>query len=316
MIENSSTPKQIDSILLDTKSFLNENPKDLTVRVGFLRLIECYGKEPEIIDALEVTKKIIIDNCNSKTGLRLFSVYLKLIQKYTIEEPIDCVLLKRIVELSFRVGNVANLVAVAEYLRKSEDYVASRDIYVKLIASKKFTQHYGIFYGYARLLLGLGEYTDSIKNFRLALSIHKGHQMAHDGLATALTNYALSEASTDNQTLATDLLQEAEMEYKSAIHWARIQGTSCGAFKNRLACLYIYQERFQDAIKKLNEAIDEEPECFYHYLKMATIHVNRNEFESAVKFIGIAYDKAPKVIEEPASTELSLLSNQCKVALG
>ena len=311
LVEQKGTPEQVENVLSETSSWLKGHPDDTNVRTRYIGLVERRGSPGEIKNILSETSLWIESRCDSTAALSVFSVFLRLIQKYKHDESISLDCLKKLVKMSSDAGSVAMLVSLGNYFRKRGDYEYAKSIFLELIVGKKCEAHYGVFYGYGRLLLSLEDYPEAIRQFRIALSIHQGFQMAHDGLAFALAGAAQELKLQGKLETASRYLEEAEMEFKSALYWAKIQKKPLAIFYSHLGWFYIDEERYPEALDAFDDAINEDLDYFSNYWGAAKALIGMGDFKEAKKYLETALENAPENIDPPASVEIPTLLEQC-----
>ena len=311
LVEQEGTPEQVEKVLSETSSWLKDHPDDTYVRTRYIGLVERRGSSAEIKNILNEINLWIESRCHSTMVLSVFSIFLRLVQKYEHDASISPDCLGNLVKMSYETGSVSTLVSLGNYFRKRGDYEYAKNIFIELIACKKYEDHYGVFYGYGRLLLSLQNYTEAIRLFRISLSIHKGFQMAHDGLALALACAAQEFNQQGRFGIASRYLHEAEMEYKSALYWAKIQKKPLAIFYSHLGWFYIDQERYPEALDAFNDAIIEDSDHFANYWGAAKALIGMGDFQEAKKHLKTALENASEDIDPNASVEIHTLLEQC-----
>jgi tetratricopeptide (TPR) repeat protein len=167
------------------------------------------------------------------------------------------------------------------YYEKSETYLR------RLVQERPL--HYQARNRYGELLLKLERWEPAAQEFRDAIKIHKGFQLAHDGLANAL--WKLGN------------LPEAEKQFKQAIYWAKIKSGRQVKFQTHLGRFYISCERWGDALKAFEAAKTEDPNFWEIYSGIGQAHMGLGNFSDAEKAFRTALDKKPD-LQPPASVEI------------
>jgi len=150
-------------------------------------------------------------------------------------------------------------------------------------------------YGYGKLLLKLERFDEAAAQFREVLRIHRGHQMAHAGLAWAL--------------LKLGDFERAEREYRNAIYWAGRIGEPQAKFYTYLGWFYVDRIRWRDALYAFESARDEDPEYFGNYWGIGRTLYEMGDYAAAADALRLALEKDPN-LQPPASEEVPQLLHQ------
>jgi tetratricopeptide (TPR) repeat protein len=167
-------------------------------------------------------------------------------------------------------------------------------LYKGLIA--KASRSYLGYYGYGVLLLKLERFDEAAIQFREVLNIHRGHQMAHNGLAWAL--WKLGDHT------------QAEREFRSAIYWAGMHEQPQKKFYGDLGWFYLDCERWRDALNTFESARDEDPDYYRNYWGIGRALKEQGDYAAAADALRTALEKEPN-LEPPASEEIPELLHQC-----
>jgi len=170
-------------------------------------------------------------------------------------------------------------------------------------------------YAYGRLLLDMERHEEAASRFRQVLKIHRGHAMAHDGLAAALQGLARRAEDLHDDLAATRFLRAAERELRSAIYWAGVTQDSQAVFFTHLGWYYIDRKRWSDALSAFDQAADEVPDYFGNYWGKGRALVGLKQWQDAASALRAAQEKATDSLRPPASNHIQDLIQQCETAL-
>lgn len=185
----------------------------------------------------------------------------------------------------------------AAWLRDHNHPDEARALYFDLI--ERAPRDYRAHYGYGRLLFLLGEFEPAIEQFRETIKIHKGHRMAHDGLAQALKERGKISEQKGHKEEADAHFTEAEREFHQAIYWAGIGNQSQAVFNTNLGWFYIDRQRYAHAIEAFEAALNEDVEFFGNYWGIGRAKLEQRQFEEALYYLRIALDRAPEDYHPP-----------------
>ena len=205
----------------------------------------------------------------------------------------------------------------AVWLYSNNQIEEARQIYVKLI--QQYPRSFEIRHGYGRLLLKEEKYLEAAEEFRAVLSTHRGHQMAHDGLAYAMGKLGEKAEASGERESAKRFYEIAEKEFKLAIYWAKKQGETQGVFYANLGWFYLARGRYADAKTAFKSSIFENKNNFVNYWGIARSHMGLGNYQAAADALQTALDKAEEakiVLQPPASEEIPELLRQCREKLG
>jgi tetratricopeptide (TPR) repeat protein len=198
----------------------------------------------------------------------------------------------------------------AAWLRDHNHQDEAHVIYSPLIY--RAPRDFGAHYGYGRLLLNLEEYEKAAEQFREALRIHKGHQMAHDGLAQVLCGLGKLAEQKGRVEEANQHFMKAEREFRQALYWADAQEESQAIFYTHLGWFYIDRGSYPEALEAFKSAMDEDPNCFLNYWGQGRALIGLGQFQAAAEALHTALEKAPEDLQPPASEEIPELLRQCQ----
>ena len=159
---------------------------------------------------------------------------------------------------------------------------------------QKTPSYHAPYYAYGALLLRLERYLEAADQFRESLKRHKGHQLAHRGLAMAL--HKLGQ------------FDEAEREFRDAIGWAGVKKKPQAMFYTSLGWFYIERSRWTEAVDIFKQAQTESPEYFGNYWGIGKAMKELGNYAEAEKSLRKALetpdlepparDEIPKLLEE------------------
>ncbi len=162
--------------------------------------------------------------------------------------------------------------------------------------------------------LKLERYSEAIEQFREVLKTHKGHQMAHDGLAQALSGLGSLAEQEGRREDADQSFTEAEREFHKGIYWAGVQGQPQVVFYTHLGWFYIDRERYTEALEAFQSAMDEDPDFFENHWGVGRALMGLRQFQPAANALRTALEKAPEDFQPPASEEIPELLQQCQAS--
>ena len=165
-------------------------------------------------------------------------------------------------------------------------------------------------------LLRLGKWAAAAKQFGIVLEIHRGFQMAHDGMAKALRGLAKDATASGDLAKAKKYVTQAERHLKLAIKWALIRQAPVARFHAALGWFYLDERKYPKALAAFNSGIAEDADHFgsnYGKGKLLTI---TGDYGEALPFLEKAVEVGPQPLVPPASEELPSLIAQCKLEPG
>jgi tetratricopeptide (TPR) repeat protein len=338
LVERKGTPKQVEQVVQETSEWLVQHPDDKSVRTAYLGLVERKGTPKQVEQVVQETSEWVVLHPNisgvwdylisflvrlnkideaialAKNAIsnhsrdsNLVTQYVKLIQSQLGEQKVRefYTLLMATYPRDTSIMNT-----YGKWLRSCGYVEEAEDIFKLLI--DKAPRYIQARHSYGRLLLGMASYNEAADQFKLALAIHKGHQMAHDGLAQALCGLAMLAESEGRLSDSEQYFTESEREFRQAIHWAGIHKQQRAIFYTHLGWFYIDRKRWNDAIDKFEQAIDENPDFYVNYWGKGRSLVGMEQFEDARVFLSIALEKALETFEPPASEEIAQLLKECQ----
>ena len=179
---------------------------------------------------------------------------------------------------------------------------------------EKYPQWPQVNYAYGRHLLSLEKVAEAMAQFEIALGIHRGFQMAHEGKAQALRGLATKASEAGDTQEAENYLLQAEQYFKSAIYWAGVHAAPAARFYTALGWFYLDEKRCEEALSSFESAIGENPEHFSNYWGKGAALKCLGKYSKALDALNIALSKAPQPLEPPASEEIPRLIDECRKA--
>ncbi|MGB2799424.1 MAG: hypothetical protein WBC82_06235, partial [Dehalococcoidia bacterium] len=347
LVERQGTAEQVELVLQETSTWLGEHPEDTQVRGRYLGLVERKGSDKlkedmihhtriwlsehtvakEIWAALiaalirldrqkEATETALVAISHHPDNSNLTEYYL-----HSVQESADEQTLREIYDglITRYPENPRHRIEFAAWLRDHNYNEEAEALYKGLIelprskTSRLLRQM--AHYGYGLLLLKSERYFEAEEQFRQTLRIHKGHQMAHDGLAGALRGLGKLAEQEDRTADADRDFTKAEQEFRQAIYWAGVQEKPQAIFYAHLGWFYIDCKRYTEALHTFYSAMEEVPEFFGNYWGLGRALTGLGQFQAATNALRMALDKAPEQFQPPASDEIPELLRQCQDAL-
>jgi tetratricopeptide (TPR) repeat protein len=139
--------------------------------------------------------------------------------------------------------------------------------------------------------------------------------MAHDGLAQTFAALGRLAAENGRSKDARHYFSQAEREFRKAIYWAEVHNQHQAVFYNHLGWFYLDWQRYPDAIKAFEMAMNEDLEFFGSYWGIGRAKLEQGYFEEALNYLRIALDNAPADFQPPASEEIPELILRCENAI-
>ena len=202
----------------------------------------------------------------------------------------------------------------ARWLSRTGQADEAQSIFVRLLKSHPLW--YDLHHAYGRFFLRLEKWADAKKEFEIALTLHKGHQMAHEGKALALRGLAAQAEEAGKFGQANGYVKKAETHFRSAIYWAGINLKPTARFYTSIGWFYLDQGRAEEALFFFEAAMAEAPEHFPNYWgKGAALKLLGRPAE-AIMALEVALSKAPQPLESPAKEAIPHLLEKCKKDLG
>jgi tetratricopeptide (TPR) repeat protein len=341
LVERKGTTDQIENVLQETGKWLVQSPDDDSVRTAFLGLVERKGTTDQIENVLQETTSWLTHH-NKAIGIwdALIALFVRLEKveeaKNAIIEAIsfnqdDLKLLDQYLRYFKNTGNEktvkviyeAQLKAYPNSLNIREHYAAwlrehnyledSKSQYEMLahIAPKSFRARYG----FGLLQLKLGDIDDAIEQFGECLKIHKGHVMAHLGLAQSFAEKT-KLAKLDSRIAEFRIeFAKAEKEFNKAIYWAGINKNPQTLFHTQLGWFYIENDCYSEAKRTFELAMREDPEYFGNYWGIGHALMGLEQFREAEMALIMSLEKAPADFQAPASEKIPELLGKCQILL-
>jgi tetratricopeptide (TPR) repeat protein len=170
-------------------------------------------------------------------------------------------------------------------------------------------------HSYGRFLLELDRWSEARIQFDKALKIHRGFQIAHEGMGLSFSGLAAKSAEAGHARDAERHLRQAERYFKSAIHWAGVHDAPVARFYTSLGWFYLDQKRYVEALSSFESAIREDPEHFSNYWGKGLALKCFGRYSEALDGLNTALSKAPQPLQPPASDEIPKLIEECRDAL-
>jgi tetratricopeptide (TPR) repeat protein len=186
-------PLDVGAQIEKATQWLDKNPSNLHIRHTLISLLFSLGKTEE---ATTMAKK----GLEIQNDKALKQLYLRGIRKSAPEEIVGQ-LLEQI--LQKHPDDMRAKFDYAAWLRNIGRLDEAEVLYKELIV--KSPRRSDPFYGYGELLFQRGRYPEACNMFQTALRMHKGHVMAHLGLAKSLYKFRK--------------YQNAENEFQHTIYW-------------------------------------------------------------------------------------------------
>lgn len=347
LVERQGTPEQFQQVMREVSGWLARNPQDEHVRAAYFGFVafrcskevqkaainearqwlEMHPEAKEvwktlisgllrldkIDEALAVTEKALAHHPEFK---ELLAHYLRITQHDIIDPPKIKQLYEQLV--ARHPDDVRIRTHYSNWLR-DHDYSGEAEAYYKVLiklpegkAPKTIKRM--AHYGYGLLLLKLERYDEAVEEFHEVLKTHKGHQMAHDGLAQALRALGSLAEQGGRKPDAVQHFMEAESEFRHAIHWAGVQDQPQAIFYTHLGWFYIDRKRYTEALEAFQSAMDEDPDRFENYWGIGRAMIGLRQFQVAEHTLRTALEKAPEDLQPPASEEIPELLRQCQAA--
>jgi len=341
LVERKGTAEQVAQVVKETSAWLSTHDSDSSVRAGYLGLVERKGTADQVAQVVKETQAWLAQHDSAKPVWE--ALIALLIRVGMIEEATS--LAQRAIALHPHDQNLAG--NFLRFFGDVADEKLVRGMYEKFMASfpknptmathfaawlrdhnhadeaevlydsllRKFPRWYQINHGYGRLLLSLGKYEKAITQFRIVLKIHRGHQMAHDGLAQTLSALGKVADKEGRKKDADQYFSQAEREFREAIHWSKVQNQRQAVFYTNLGWFYLDWQRCSDAIEAFEMAMNEDSDYFGNYWGIGRAKLEQGHLVEALNYLRVALDKAPEDFQPPANEEISELIKRCEQAI-
>jgi tetratricopeptide (TPR) repeat protein len=338
LVERKGAPEQVERVLQETRTWLALHPEDVSVRERYLGLVERAGNAEQVEQVLQKTRTWLAQHSLARrvwealiallirsnraeeaaeTALEAISHHpndKNLIVHYmhlfsdSEDEQVIRRMYGKLIEAYPRDSRIPS--HMAAWLRDHNHPDEARALYKSLIA--RFPREFRSRYGYGRLLLSLGEFQQAIERFRQALKIHKGHQMAHEGLAQAWRGLGDLAEKEGKQDEANKHFMMADQEFRRALYWADINEQPQAIFYTNLGWFYIDRGRYTEALEAFGSAMNDDPDHFGNYWGVGRAWIGLGQFQTAAAALRTALEKAPEDFQPPASEEIAELLKQCQ----
>ena len=341
LVERTGMAEQVAQVVKETSAWLSTHDSDSSVRAGYLGLVERKGTADQVAQVVKETQAWLAQHDSAKPVWE--ALIALLIRVGMIEEATS--LAQRAIALHPHDQNLAG--NFLRFFGDVADEKLVRGMYEKFMASfpknptmathfaawlrdhnhadeaevlydsllRKFPRWYQINHGYGRLLLSLGKYEKAITQFRIVLKIHRGHQMAHDGLAQTLSALGKVADKEGRKKDADQYFSQAEREFREAIHWSKVQNQRQAVFYTNLGWFYLDWQRCSDAIEAFEMAMNEDSDYFGNYWGIGRAKLEQGHLVEALNYLRVALDKAPEDFQPPANEEISELIKRCEQAI-
>jgi len=348
LVETCGTPEQLQAAVAQTSQWLKHHPDDTSVRTRWLALVEaCWSREQREAALTEISKWVrdranrsgLLDWSDVLTrylaflcafgdtnvvddALRLtekvmgkalppedvFGGYLALLRSRPDARVCPgAVVAWGLAVIARNPRDDALYVALGAWLRENGLREQARAILVN--AANLALRSFGARYAYGQLLLDDQDYAAAENEFRQVLKIHKGHQLAHGGLAWALARQGR--------------LDEAVAEAKHAIYWARENRANDEArfrdptarFHTSLGWFYLEQGALSQAMDEFETAMADDPSHFINWWGKARVSKATGRVREARYYARVALGLASEDLGPPASDEIPALIDECSTIL-
>jgi len=301
LVERTGTAGQVREVVEQTSVWLEQHASEKVVWIALIVLLIRTG-QPE--EGAEMAKKAISHHPND---LDLITQYLRLFND-SADEPVVRKLYERLIDAHPRDSRIET--HFAAWLRDHDHLDEARALYHSLTI--KFPREVRARHGYGRLMLSLGEFQEAIEQFRTALRLHKGHQMAHQGLAQAWRGLGALAETEGKQREAVEHFTEAEKEFRRALYWADIKEQPLAVFYSSLGWFYLDRHRNEEALEAFESAMEDDPDYFGNYWGAGRAWFGLGQFETAADALRTALAKGGEDLRPPASDEIPELLSQCQ----
>ena len=303
LLEKRGSAEQLAELISGTRDWLEGHPEAREVWTALIAMLIRQHQSPL---SVEVTSAAIFHHPNDRN---LAEHYLDLFASTDSAENIS----KMFAELLVRFPRDSVIaLRYAKWLSEKEDAQASVK-FDELI--RKHPKYYDAYHAFGRHWLHSGNYEKARKQFELTLGLHRGHQRAHEGLAPAFHGLAGLANARGETEIAASFLKEAERDFKSAIHWAKVQQQPVAKIYASLSWFYLDQKHYEEAPASFDLAILENPDHFRNHEGRGTALCHLKRYPEALLALEQALEKAPSPLGPPASEEIPPLIAECKAQL-
>ena len=341
LVEAKGTPRQIEDVLKKTGTWLAAHPNESSVRGVYLGLARSKGTPEQIRRVLQETPASLQTHPDT-AGMRILLItrlcdlgrpddaralaeeaaaihptnhdivmlYLKLLRDH-LGESRTGELLDSFIRDFPEISDLKHERAL--WLRERGLQSEALEAYEAL--TRECPRSLPAQYGYGRLLLDMESYGGAAERFRLVLAIHRGHAMAHDGLAQALRGQARRAEESGDRAEAARLTSLAECEFKSAAYWAGLGHQRQGVFFCHRGWFYVDAKRWHDAIDVFEQAATESPEYFESYWGKGCALMGLEQWHEAACALRTSLAKGGETLKPPASCDIPQRIERCEGAL-
>jgi tetratricopeptide (TPR) repeat protein len=178
--------------------------------------------------------------------------------------------------------------------------------------SMKYPRSFFVSHAYGRHFLAREKWSEAGTQFKIALGLHQGFQLAHEGSAQALRGLAAKATDAGDTHKAEKNLQRAERHFRSAIYWAKRRAAPLGYFYAAIGWFYLDQKACEEALGAFQSAIRENSEDFANYWGEGAALKCLRRYSEALDSLNSALSKAPQPFKSPAREEIPKLIEQCR----
>lgn len=304
LVERKGTPKQTERVLRETPAWLRAHSYATGVWDRFISYLCAMEK---FDDARDLVRDAVVAH---STNRNLVGQYLKLISE-RLDEARTRDLYASLIRLFPRDTVIKN--KWARWLHSHKYLDEAEEMFKALI--EEHPRSFSLWYGYGRLLLDMERYGEAADQFGQVFKIHRGHAMAHDGLAVALQGLARCAEEGHDHSEAARLFAAAEREFKDAIHWAGVAHGRQAIFWTHLGWFYVDRKRWGNALGAFDQAASENPEYFGNHWGRGRAFVGLQQWHDAARALRTALERAPDTLGPPASDDIPQLIERCEAAL-
>ncbi len=303
LVERKGTAEQTERVLQETPAWLRAHPTATDVWARFISYLCMLEK---LDDARAFAEEAVAIH---STNSNLVRHYLKL-----MHDRLDEARTKDLYDSLIKKFPAASTIRNdwARWLQTHNHRDEAEQVFKTLIA--EHPKSFSHWYGYGRLLLDMERYGEAADQFKRVLAIHRGHAMAHDGLALATHGLARLAEEAANHSEAAKLVAKVEREFSSAIYWAGVANHRQAIFFTHLGWFYVDRKRWGDALGAFDQAVNEDPEYFGNYWGQGRAFVGLEQWPDAARALRTALKKAPDTLGPPASDDIRQLIERCEAA--
>jgi tetratricopeptide (TPR) repeat protein len=312
LVEQKGTAAQTERVLQETSDWLAAHRDDNSLRATYLGLVGRKGTAAQAECVLQETSAWLVAHPDD-TNVRRAYICLVLVDRK--QDHLDEPRLRELYDayIKFYPHDTVIREAWARWLHSRNYRDEAEEVFKALIA--EHPRSFPHWYWYGRLLLDMKRYGEAADQFKQVLKIHRGHAMAHDGLALALQGLARAAEESQDHSEAARLFATAERELKNTIYWAGVAHERLAIFYTHLGWLYIDMKRWGDALGAFDQSVNENPEYFGNYWGQGRALMGLEQWHDAASALRTALEKAPDTLGPPASDDIRKLIEQSEAAL-